>query len=56
MVYLAEELSKNIRVIVIDIPGLGTRRDETLTLENSVDVLKETIDRLYVLIKINIRI
>lgn len=52
MIYLAEKLSHNIRVIVIDIPGLGTRRNETLSMENSIGVLRETIDRLYVLIKL----
>lgn len=45
LVYLAELMEKKVRVIVMDLPGLGTRRGERLMMSTTVIAIKETIDK-----------
>lgn len=45
LVYLAELASKDLRVITMDLPGLGTRRDQRLLMATSVQAIKDTIEK-----------
>lgn len=45
LIYLAELLAKDIRVITMDLPGLGTRRDQKLMMTTSTLAVKETIEK-----------
>lgn len=45
LIYLAEALATQFRVITMDIPGLGSRRKEKMMLTTSIEALKSVIDR-----------
>lgn len=45
LIYLSELMDKNMRIISMDLPGLGTRRGERLMMSSTVSAIKDTIER-----------
>lgn len=45
LIYLAESLATQLRVITMDVPGLGSRRKEKMLLTTSIEALKSVIER-----------